>query len=305
MESLNNVLRIAEWKIGSQEDLIAFERKLLPIFKGVEDLRLALGEKVTSIDIEVNVVQPGVPFDHRCMQDGYGDLRRRNMKTSDEVVAGTTGIGLKKVLPSPSGEERFDSILSPKVALISTLEDVLPPSPLPPLPPRSHRGQSDVIQDGREKLLPPQPTTPSDIHYSIELTNPQPTSIDNEHVSLLADSAMTILDGTGAAPVLDVIHTMLELRKEMEKVSNFLAYNIKQFSYELFQEELDRCHQDSERMVGARLSEFLREHSEAEKFSQPLVKITIQLFMVWFCAGEWENYLDQQRGAGLRVGEYY
>jgi hypothetical protein len=132
MMNLNNVLTISEWEIRRREDFVAFEQKLAAIFKAAEDLRLALGEKVTSIDVEVNVVPPNLLFDYRWMQDGYGDVRQGNTKRSNEVVAGTTGIGLKKVLPSPS-VVRFDTILSPKVILASTLEDALDPAPPPPV----------------------------------------------------------------------------------------------------------------------------------------------------------------------------
>jgi hypothetical protein len=59
-----------------------------------------------------------------------------------------------------------------------------------------------------------------------------------------------------------IVDAMLVLDKDIAKVSNFLAKNIRPTSYELFQEELDRCYQESERIVGKRLSEFLREHSE-------------------------------------------
>jgi len=129
MLGLGNIFKIAEWNIGSQENLKAFEQKLPAIFKAVEDLRLALGEKVTSIDLEVNVVSPGGIFDHRWMVDGYGDARQGNMKKSAEVVAGTTGIGLKKFVQSPSGDLRFDDVLAPKVVLVSTLQEALAPLP--------------------------------------------------------------------------------------------------------------------------------------------------------------------------------
>jgi hypothetical protein len=66
------------------------------------------------------------------MEDGYGDARKASTKKSNEVVAGTTGIGLKKMIISPSGEEKFESILAPKVLFLSTLQEALFP-PQPPL----------------------------------------------------------------------------------------------------------------------------------------------------------------------------
>ena len=126
MKGLGNIFKIAEWSIGSGEKLIAFEQKLPAIFKAVEDLRLALGEKVTSIDLEISVARPGVPFDHRWMEDGYSYARKGNTKKTIKSVAGTTGIGLKKVIPSPSGGEvRFENVLSSKVVLVSTFQQAL------------------------------------------------------------------------------------------------------------------------------------------------------------------------------------
>ena len=134
MMGLGNIFKIAEWNIGTQENLIAFEQKLLAIFKAVEDLRPSLGEKVTSIDLEVSVVGPRFRFDHRWMEDGYGDAQQENMEKSAEIVVGTTGIGLKKVVPSSSGDIRFNNVLSPKVVLVSTLRRALFP-PLPTITP--------------------------------------------------------------------------------------------------------------------------------------------------------------------------
>lgn len=89
------------------------------------------------------------------------------------------------------------------------------------------------------------------------------------------------------------------LQKEIVKISNFVAENIKHSSHEVFQEELDRCYQDSERMIGVRLSKFLHEHSDAEELSQALIKVTIQIFIVSFCASEWKPYLDEQQTTRL------
>ena len=156
MMGLGNIFKIADWTIEGQDNLIAFEQKLPAIFKAIEDLRVALGEKVTSIDLEVNVASPNAVFNHRWMEDGYGDARQGNTKKSGESIAGTTGIGLKKVIPSPSGEEMFENVLSPKVVLVSTLQEaLLPPPPPPPRLNKKGRGQGDGGQEGREKSSPP------------------------------------------------------------------------------------------------------------------------------------------------------
>ena len=132
---------------------------------------------------------------------------------------------------------------------------------------------------------------PFDRCDDLELTNdPQTTSTNNEPESLSA--ARAILDGTGTTPLMAVIDAMLVLHKEIANISNFLGENIRHTSYELFQEELDRCYQDSEKIIGEQLSKSLYDHSEREEFSQSLIKITIQIFITSFCASEWDRYLD-------------
>ena len=383
MEGLSNIFQIAEWSIGGQEKSIAFEQKLPAIFKAVEDLRLALGEKVTSIELEICVVSLDAPFDHRWMEDAYADGRKGNTKKSGESVAGTTGIGLKKVIPSPSGKERFENVLSPKVVLVSTLQEARrPPSPVPVRSSKKVRtrlegepegkGRSSPSKDSKvilvstlqKALHPPSPPplrsnkgrrlsppakAPPPLKEASTITkkilsdscsdtlgfaeNLQTTAMDinneqlltegnildankipsgerhdlvftnnrlrthEERESLLAARAMIIV-GTGAAPVMAVIDMILALRKEIAKVSNFLADNIRHASYELFQEELDHCYQNSDKIIGERLTKFLHEHSEAEELSQSLIIITIQIFITSFCACEWKHYLDTMLDAG-------
>ena len=331
MKGLDNICKIAEWAVGSSRShgSIEFEQRLPTIFKAVEDMRVALGEKVTSIDLEVNVTRPGVAFDHRWMEEAY---RHGSTQKSHEIVrfvAGTTGIGLKKVVPSPSGEELSENVLSPKVIIMSTLQEALR---TPPLVPIGSKGQGIMVPPSKasppakdvitmtNKILSknPQTTTgdndhepfksagrvivdakpPSNRHHDLgPIINALTTATDDEHNSFLA--AQAIVGGIGAAPVMAVIDAILALRREITKVSNFLAENIRHTSYELFQEELDRCYQDSEKIIGERLSKSLHERSEAQQLSKPLITMTIQIFIVSFCASEWEHYLD----TALDVGE--
>jgi hypothetical protein len=242
-------------------------------------------------------------------------LWRRSTRKHEEicrVVAGTTGIGLKKVIPSPSGEELFENVLSPKVVLVSTLQEAL----LPPPPPSSRskkrgQGRGEAGQEGRgrsssSKAPPPvkevTTTTPHSRSDTLGSTKyPQTTAVGNEHEPLSAGrvivdsntipsdrphdlgltpatatdeeresllAARAIVDGTGAAPVMAVIDAILTLRKEIAKVSNFLAENIRHTSYELFQEEfgslLSRLGEDYWRTP----LEILHERSEGEELSQ-------------------------------------
>jgi len=353
MKGLDNICKIAEWRVGSSRPhgSIEFEQRLPAIFKAVEDLRVALGEKVTSIDLEVNVARPGVAFDHRWMEEAYRYGSTQNSHEIVRLVAGTTGIGLKKVVPSPSGEELFENVLSPKVIIMSTLQEALrTPSPAPFRSNKMGRlRQGRVRGDQGQGTISVPSKAPPPVKEVITTTNkilshsrsdtlgltknPQMTASDDEHNPLSAEgvivdakaippdrrhdlgftpttatdeerdsllAARAIVDGSGAAPVMVVIDAVLTLRKEIAKVSNFLAENIRHTSYELFQEEFDRCYQDLEKIIGERLSKFLHERSEKEELSETLIKMTIQLFMVSFCASEWKHYLD----TALDVGEY-
>ena len=88
------------------------------------------------------------------MQDGYGDSRERNSNKANEMVAGTTGIGLKKVVSLPGGGEQFENVLSPKVVLVSTLKEALHPPPPSSRSNKKGRGRAEGEQDGRERLSP-------------------------------------------------------------------------------------------------------------------------------------------------------
>lgn len=287
MMGLDNIFRIARWGIGWQENFIVFKQKLFPVFEAAGKLKLALGE---NIDLEINVVRPGVPFDYQWMEDVYGETGA----AESDVVAGMTGIGLKKIVRLPSGDEMFESVLAPEVILASTLQqkglypwddegpEIFSPSKAPPPLKQVITMTNKILFDNRSGFT----------------KNRQTIATDNKHELLLATRA--ILDGIGAAPIIAVINGVLELRKEVDKISNFLVENVRHTSYELFQQELDAFFQDSKRVIGTRLSKFLHKHSEEEELSESLIKITTQICMVSFCASEWERYLDPK----LRASEY-
>ncbi|KAF8951372.1 hypothetical protein BDZ97DRAFT_1932431 [Flammula alnicola] len=132
MSKLRSIAKIAAWDIVSSEKREAYEQKLEPIFKAVKDLRVALGEQFTSADIEISIVFAKTRFHPEWMEDAYGDSRQNDGKQKEEVVIGTTGIGLKKMIPrGPSDSEQYQSVLSPKIILESTLQEALDPSPQP------------------------------------------------------------------------------------------------------------------------------------------------------------------------------
>jgi len=129
MAELRGILMAASWEVLTEDSVRSFEGKVEAIFKAVLDIRTAIGEKVTSSDIEVNVVPPGSPFSKALMEDDYPGDRREGRP---ESVVATTGIGLWKVAPSaPNGALAYMNVLSPKIVLESTLKAAVfgpPPS---------------------------------------------------------------------------------------------------------------------------------------------------------------------------------
>ncbi|KAF8959228.1 hypothetical protein BDZ97DRAFT_1923060 [Flammula alnicola] len=141
MSKLRSIAKIAAWDIVSTEKREAYEQKLEPIFKAVKDLRVALGEQFTSADIEISIVFAKTRFHPEWMEDAYGDSRQNDGKQKEEVVIGTTGIGLKKMVSRGSSDsEQYQSVLSPKIILESTLQEALDPSPQPRKRARATRG---------------------------------------------------------------------------------------------------------------------------------------------------------------------
>ncbi|KDR76611.1 hypothetical protein GALMADRAFT_1328499 [Galerina marginata CBS 339.88] len=139
IEHLVGILKIASWD-SPPENQSAFEQKLVPIFKAVEDLRVALGEKFTSADLEVGTVRAGSKFEP-WMENAYGDGGQSGGKqASQDIVCGTTGLGLKQVIIDKglNRQERFTAVLGPKVVLQSTLRKALEP---PPHIPKSRKGK--------------------------------------------------------------------------------------------------------------------------------------------------------------------
>ena len=99
MSGLLSVLLIAGWSTREPDHQHQFERRLPPIFEAVQDLRKALGEDVTSMDMEVAVINSGESFNTTYMEDEYEDARASSVsgKKFSEKVSGTTGLGLHKI----------------------------------------------------------------------------------------------------------------------------------------------------------------------------------------------------------------
>jgi len=117
---LREVLMTAFWQVKSEDALRSFDARLEAIFKSVLDIRMTIGEEVTSADIEAHVVPPGSPFNEAQMEDEYPEDKP---KGQPEVVIATTGMGLWRVVPpsAPNGSLAYAHILPPKIVLESTV----------------------------------------------------------------------------------------------------------------------------------------------------------------------------------------
>lgn len=129
VNAIKGILDVAGWSIrdADQEQL---ERVLSPLSKAVQSLRKALGEDVTSLDMEVTTIDAGQMFDAEHMEDGFGGSgkssspSRLKIASAPENVVGTTGLGLRTRKGQTNENE---SILLPQVALEGVLKEAMKP----------------------------------------------------------------------------------------------------------------------------------------------------------------------------------
>jgi len=119
-------------------------------------------------------------------------------------------------------------------------------------------------------------------------------SQESESDNVLLEAARAVISEAGAAPLMNVVDKIQALHGEMGKISDFLAQELRHSSYEIFQEELDQCHRESELIIGEALSRFLMKVSEIDHLNQFLIKNVIQILMVSFCETQWEPYFDKR-----------
>jgi len=134
MKNLYAILKISFWFLPSEHQS-GLEQNFLPFFKAIDDLKISLGEKFTSADLEAYEISAGKEYDAHYMVDAFGDARRnRSQQDHSDTVAGTAGIGLQNIIyiRGPDGhfeKKQSENVLSPKVILSSTLREALEPPP--------------------------------------------------------------------------------------------------------------------------------------------------------------------------------
>jgi len=130
---LIDLLVVAGWPESGSKALNTFVEtfgnRLSVIGKLVLQLNKAVGEDITSGDLETIFVPPDAAFDPAIMDDAYADERPRRGKTSvEERVVATTDMGLQR-MARRYREGRYECetmiVLKPKVVLYSALEDVV------------------------------------------------------------------------------------------------------------------------------------------------------------------------------------
>jgi hypothetical protein len=120
-------LKIASWAARSPENEESYGHRLPSIFKAINELRIAIGEKFTSADLDVFVFDCGETYDSAKMDDAYSDGRQLSGKRAPETVVGTTGVGLVQNITEGSAKDGLLLISPPKIVLGSTLQEALEP----------------------------------------------------------------------------------------------------------------------------------------------------------------------------------
>ena len=120
---------VASWTAQSSEHEDSYGQCLPSIFKAVTELRMAIGEKFTSADLDIFVFECDQPYEPGVMDDAYSDGRQSSGKRAPETIVGTTGIGLGeiKVERSAKDAQQLQIIIPAKIVLKSTLIAALEP----------------------------------------------------------------------------------------------------------------------------------------------------------------------------------
>ena len=121
---------IASWTSLSSDHEDFYGNRLPSIFKVIYELRMAIGEKVTSADLDIFGFECDTIYDPAVMDDAYVDGRQSSGKRAPEAIVGTTGIGLEEVIAKRSAKDTIlqsQIIIPAKIVLWSTLNEALEP----------------------------------------------------------------------------------------------------------------------------------------------------------------------------------
>jgi len=122
-QKLTSVLKIASWAPRSAESGECFSDLLPSLFKAFNQLRMVIGEKFTSADLDTRVFECDRIYNPAQMDEAYtsSDGRHSSGKRASEAIVGTTGIGLEKFIAETKGVRRVRILIPAKIVLWSTL----------------------------------------------------------------------------------------------------------------------------------------------------------------------------------------
>ena len=117
---------IASWGAPSPE---SYGHHLPSIFIAINELRMAIGEKFTSSDLDIIVFECDKIYNpaKMAMDDAYSDGGQSSGKRELEAIVGTTGIGLGKIIAETKDFLQIRSLIPAKIMLWSTLNKALGP----------------------------------------------------------------------------------------------------------------------------------------------------------------------------------
>ena len=152
-KELRCVLIMASWAPRSPENEESYGNRLPSIFKAINEVRLAIGEKFTSADLDIFTFECDKIYDPAIMEDAYGDGRQSGGKRAPEAIVGTTGIGFGKVIAERNTKDtiQIHPLIPAKVVLKSTLNEALEPKQSSRFKKNKQIGTTDGRnQDGRD-----------------------------------------------------------------------------------------------------------------------------------------------------------
>ena len=117
--------------LGDEDPLKSFELHLPSIFKAINELRMAIGEKFTSADLDIFVFECDKIYDPANMDNAFDDGKHSSSKRAPEAILGTTGIGLGKVMVDRGANLndvlQVRTLIPANIVLASTMNEILEP----------------------------------------------------------------------------------------------------------------------------------------------------------------------------------
>lgn len=133
MSGIVSIMSIAGWATRTYDEMDQVEQRLTSIFTPLLELRKAIGEDVTSVDLEIVTVNPRVRFNPRAMEDAHARPTSTISSVAPDVVVNTSALGLRKLsarkLQDGGTERQVEVLVLPKVVLERAMEEALDPPP--------------------------------------------------------------------------------------------------------------------------------------------------------------------------------